>query len=124
VRSEQEHWIVGFCHLINIVPLWGLLICGGIWFRLREESREVVLHAQQAILFHIMMLCAVLIWSLVLIFVKIVQKISEPLALVIDRINDAFVLVLFIVYALICLFGCIQCLQGRSFRYPLVRIQP
>ena len=121
MRSEQEQQVAALCHLFNIIPLWGLLINGGIWFHLREESRKVVIHAYQAMIFHAMMLGVVLIYFVVWLLTKIIHSISERLAVMITQLNETIIWVLLIIYLVICLYGCIQCYRGRPFRYPLIR---
>ena len=121
MRAGREHQWSALCHLCNAVPVWGMLFAGAIWFHLREESREVVGHARQAILFHGILLMVALVYMIVGFLSKILQFISAALGQTIDRMNDVIFYGLLAAYIGICLYGAVQCLHGLAFRYPLIR---
>ena len=123
MRTEQENLAASLCHLFNILPLWGLLTAGAIWFQLREESRRVVLHAQQAMIFNVMGLALVLIWLLVGLLAKVVKYVSLPLGQGLVLVNNGILLVLGAAYVIICLMGFARCLGGQSFHYPLIKVE-
>jgi uncharacterized Tic20 family protein len=123
MRSTQEHSLAGVCHLFNVVPIWGLIAAGGIWYAVREESRFVVRHALQAMVFHAMLLVAGLVWLVLQLLCRLLQAISPALSNVLYGINDTIIQVLYVLYVGTCLLGCFRAFSGRPFRYPLVKIR-
>lgn len=125
MRPRQEQHLSALCHLCNAVPLWGLLFCGWIWFQLREESRTVRREAQQAMMFHALLMSGLLLWILATLLTRILHSLSlETASHLAARTNDIIFSGLMLAYVAICLTGCWRTLRDQSFRYPLVRPRP
>lgn len=121
MRTRQEQILSALCHLFNAIPLWGLLFCGWLWFSLREESRPVVHQARQAMIFHFLMMGAILISIMLEWLSRIIGVVlSLKLKFFLSTLNWWMIMVLLAVYGLICLYGFVRCLFGQPFRYPLV----
>lgn len=120
MRTRQEQILSSMCHLLNAVPLWGLLFCGWFWFSMREESRLVVRQAQQAIMFHILLMGGLLVWMLLGWLSRLIGVLSPDLGQIFDMLNWLIIRLLLLGYVTVCLLGFARCLSGQSFRYPLV----
>lgn len=121
MRKQQECSIAGFCHLLNVFPLWGLLFCGWIRFSYREESREVVAQAERAMTFHVILMSAGLIWMMVWLLARLVSALSSGAGALLMRLNHGVMLAVYVVYALICLYGALCAFRGKTFNYPMIR---
>ena len=121
MRSHREYQFSALCHLLNALPLWGLFFCGWIWFALREESRMVVRHAQQAMIFHALLLAALSVWVLLGLLARIMGVLSQNLGDGLLLLNGWIIRLLLAAYIVICLYGSYRCLSRKPFRYPLVK---
>lgn len=124
MRTRQEQIVSALVHLFNAVPLWGLLFCGWVWFAMREESRQVVRQARQAMTFHTLLMGGLLIWMLLEWFSRLIKQLSPTLGNLLMGLNGAIVTGLLIIYAAVCLLGAARCLSGQPFNYPLVGKKP
>lgn len=125
MRARQEQHLSALCHLCNAIPLWGLFFCGCIWFQLREESRTVRRQAQQAMMFHVLLMGSLIIWILLELFARLLNALELPSACrLVSQLNGVIIWTTLAVYVTVCLAGCWRILSGRPFRYPLVRLRP
>jgi uncharacterized Tic20 family protein len=125
MRARQEQLLSAVCHLVNALPLWGLLFCGWIWFQLREESRPVRRQAQQAMYFHGLLMTAMVIWMALELFTRILFALSlSTIGTLVSQLNGFIIWALLVSYVGICLYGSWRVLSGQPFRYPLVRLRP
>lgn len=122
MRQRQEQTLGGLCHLVNVIPVWGLILCGWIWYAVREESRYVVRHARQAMVFHAALLMALLVWVVLGLLGRLLSVFSIWLSEIIGYTNNVMMAAVMLIYAAVCLYGCVSTMAGRDFRYPWVRI--
>lgn len=120
MRTRQERILMASCDFLNAIPLWGLLFCGWVWFWQREESRPVVRAAQEAMMFHTLLMGGLLIYLLLGWVARLSAVLSPTLGFILDQLNLLIVTVLLIAYAAVCLYGGAHRLSGQSFHYPLV----
>jgi uncharacterized Tic20 family protein len=120
MRPPRENLCGAFCHLFNVIPVWGMIFCAVMWYALREESRRVVEAARQAMLFHGALLVALLVWMLVGLALRVLTPITPGLADFAASINDGMMTIVYAVYAFICLLGGARLATGGVFRYPLI----
>lgn len=123
MRAPQERLLSALCHLFNAIPLWGLLFSGLIWMRLREESRAVVWQAQQAMMFHAILMAGVLVCLLVHGLSRLVSILAPDVGAWLATANRWIVAALLIAYVVTCMVGFFMSLTGRTFRYPVVRFR-
>ena len=123
MRAPQEKTLAASCHFFNVIPVWGLIFCGGIWYAIREESRFVVGHARQAMVFHATLLVALLVWVLLGLVCRILDVISASFSHFLNSLNDGIMALFYVVYLAFCLLGCVRTFTGRPFHYPLVGIR-
>ena len=122
MRQLQENRLSALCHAVNIIPFWGLVICGIVFFKVREESRRVQGQALQAMVFHAMLLGVTAVFFILQLLVRVLRVISAGLSEGLEAVNQGMVAVIFVVFAAFCLLGCVRCLRGEAFHYPLVRL--
>ena len=120
VVREEERGFAALIHLLNAIPLWGVVFITVIWIYFRERSREMIFQAQQAMVFHIVSLVIVLVWLVVEMITFPVHVLSEPVASAIDAGNLFLLVVCLAIYAMICLTGVGLTLLGRPFLYPVL----
>ncbi len=120
MRSQREFTLSGLCHLFNIIPVWGLLVCGLIWYSLREESRTVVRQARQAMTFHALMMAGLLAGILLELLSKILRILSVNLGGLLSGINVTLITLFYLGYAAICIHGALRCFSRQTFNYPLL----
>lgn len=121
MRARRESLCAGLCHLCNALLLWGLLFCGWMWYALREESRYVVRHARQAMVFHTLMMATLLVYILIELVVEVLRVLSPALGTGLHRVNTVLFVAVLVAYWSVCLFGAWRCLRGHDFHYPLLR---
>lgn len=119
-RQEQEHNLAALCHLCNVVPIWGLIFCGMVWFNSREKSRYLIEQTQQAMVFHGALMLAFIAVVVVQILSGIVAYVIPFVGTPLDFINHAITYILLLAYTVACLWGAVSCYQGKPFRYPFV----
>ena len=124
MRTRQEQIVSALCHLFNAAPLWGLLFCGWVWFAMREQSRTVVRHARQAMIFHLLLMSGLLVWLLLDWLTRIIGVFSPSISGWLMQINNLILLVVLLAYVTICLIGFARCFSGQDFRYPLLSRRP
>lgn len=121
MRPRNEQQLAGLCHLFNAVPGWGMLFCGYVRYAMREESRLVVHHARQAMVFHSLILAGLMLWVLIELLCRVLAILSIYFSALLSSLNDLMVAGLIAVYVTTCLYGAWRCMSGRTFQYPLVR---
>jgi uncharacterized Tic20 family protein len=122
MRARQEQVIEAFCHLSNAIPIWGLFFCGVVWFWLREESRSVVRQARDAMVFHSLILVPMLLWCFLFQVIRLVRYLAPAwFCELLYWINNGMLLIVYIAFALVCLWGMLCRLRGEPFRYPFPR---
>ncbi|MCB2155903.1 DUF4870 domain-containing protein [bacterium] len=117
---EEERGFAALIHLLNAVPLWGVVFITVIWIYFRERSRELIFHAQQAMVFHIVSLVILLVWLIIGMITLPVRVLSENVASVIETANLAVLIVCLSIYGVVCLAGVGLTLAGRPFLYPVL----
>ncbi len=120
MRLRQEATYAGLAHLCNAIPVWGLLFCGWIMFAMREESRHIMLHTRQAMVFHALMLTMTLAYLVLEMLVRVLSVLMPLVGRGLHAFNTALFLVMLAAYISICLWGAYRCFSGRDFRYPLI----
>jgi uncharacterized Tic20 family protein len=123
MRSSKEYPLIACCHLFNMAPAWGLIFCGWVWYGMREESRLVVAQARQAMAFHALLLLALLAWMAMWLLAQLFSVLSPTFGHWFMNVNNAIMLISYLLYAGVCLAGFARAMSGRLFRYPLVRIR-
>lgn len=123
MRRRQEEVFSSLCHLLNILPVWGLVFCGGLWYLFREESRRVIYHARQAILFHLPLMVLLLVWMLMGLLSRILQVVFPGVGVILNNFNNWIMGGCYLVYLAICLWGFARTLSGFPFQYPLVSVK-
>ena len=122
MRPQQEQLVGSLCHLFNAVPVWGLLFCGWIWMTMREESRTVVYHARQAMMFHSLLMVVLVAWIMLEMLAKVLNVLSPLLGGLFHHVNTALVCGVLGIYVIICLLGFLRSRAGQAFHYPLIKI--
>jgi len=117
---DDERFFAALCHAAVIIPFWGIVAAALVWMYFKERSREVVFHAQQGIFFQVCALAIFLIAILAKIFEGIIRLISDSLADAIAALNFFFIVLGFVIYAGICLYGAYRVWTGNSFLYPVI----
>lgn len=118
MRRAREDFYCALCHLLNALPLWGLVGCGLIWYFLREESRRVIIHAQRAVTFHTLLLGAILIYIILDLVSRLMIQLVPGLFDYLRTLNHWLIRGLVAGYVMVCLYGFVRCLMGHSFHYP------
>ncbi|MFH0795158.1 MAG: DUF4870 domain-containing protein [bacterium] len=118
--KQNEREASALIHVGIIIPGWGLLIAGLVWFYFKELSRRVVFQAQQAIFFQILLLLAGVVALLLGNLCKLVEVVSPTFGEMLAKFNFWLFAGVFGVYAAVCLFGVYKVLCGEEFRYPIV----
>jgi uncharacterized Tic20 family protein len=121
MRRQQEQDLAAIGHACNVVPVWGLVLCGLIWFYARERSRYLTAQAQQAMVFHGLLLFMLVVWSLIELFARLIGFLVPLLGDLIKTFNLAVIYAALAGYVIICLVGAWRCWREGSFRYPLIR---
>lgn len=120
MRRQDEQTLAALCHFFNAVPIWGLLFCGFIWYDSREKSRHLVGQARQGMLFHGVLLAALLVWIVVELFVALLSFLLPPLGILLHLLNSIIVWVLVAAYAAVCIWGGTRVWAGEEFNYPFI----
>lgn len=120
MRRTDEQAMAALLHLCNVIPLWGLIFCGGMWFINRETSRYMVAQSRQALYFHGFFLFGILVWMLIELVTKLLKYLFPPLGVPLSFLNTLIITGLLIVYIFICLWGAWRCWSGENFRYPFL----
>lgn len=122
MRRPQEEYLAATCHLLNAVPLWGLLFCGWVWFDNREKSRYLVDQSRQAIVFQCLFLGVLLVWIIFTLIGRLLGMLFPPAMGFMDFFSGLFAIGSLILYIAICIQGAVSCLTNTEepFRYPIV----
>ncbi|MBI3737189.1 DUF4870 domain-containing protein [Candidatus Sumerlaeota bacterium] len=120
MRRRYELDMAALCHLCNAIPIWGLLFCGLIWFNSREKSRYLVAQAQQAMVFHGLLLFLIVVWMLVEIASKLLFFFLPPVGALLSLLNRGIISVVLVIYIGFCLLGSWRCFTSSPFRYPFI----
>ncbi|GEM_PF-537960 len=117
---DDERPFAALAHLLAAIPLWGVIGDTVIWLYFKERCREVVFHAQQAILFQVTVLVLIVVAEVAALLGRIVRFINENLSEFILDANYKILIVCFVAYVAICLYGAWVTWTGGSFLYPFI----
>lgn len=120
MRAPEESVHAGLCHLCNMIPLWGLLYCGGVYFWMREESRYVVRNAREAMMFHCLLMLITLVFLVADILRRLMGVIIPPLGSLLWTVNMIIFAAVVVAYWATCLYGACRCFSNLQFHYPLI----
>lgn len=122
MRARQEQAVAAFCHFSNAIPIWGLFFCGLVMFWFREQSRGVLRQARQAMVFHTLIMGALLLWCVVFQVIRLMRYLApEAFCDALYWVNNGVMLCLYMAYAGLCFAGSARMLRGEPFRYPFLR---
>ena len=118
----NERRMAAISHLMNIVPLWGLIANALIFFAWRERSRSVCFHARQGINLQILLLLLVTVKMLADILSKFVAVALEQSIIPIyaKSAGDVFLTIAYFIYAGFCFYGVFKAISGKFFLYPYI----
>lgn len=120
MRAPQESNHAGFCHLCNMIPLWGLLYCGLVLYWMREESRYVVRNAREAMIFHSLLMAATFVFLVAGMLGRLLGVLSPGIGSFLNELNMVIFYAIVAVYWMICLYGAYRCFSQDDFHYPLI----
>ncbi|MGF1573102.1 MAG: DUF4870 domain-containing protein [Sumerlaeia bacterium] len=120
VVRPEERGFAATAHLITMIPLWGYLFLILLYLHFREKSREVVFHIQQAMAFMFVSLCVFLFYLFASLIIKLIKTLDANVAIILDKINLGFLIAVYSVYCIICIYAIISVYMGKPFIYPLV----
>ncbi|MCE5230928.1 DUF4870 domain-containing protein [bacterium] len=120
MRAPQESMYSGLCHLFNMIPLWGLLYCGWVFYSMREESRYIVRHAREAMIFHSLLMAATLVFLISELLRRLIAVLSPAIGSFLHNMNITIFMTVVAVYWVICLLGAWRCFSRQNFHYPFI----
>jgi uncharacterized Tic20 family protein len=119
MRAEDRPY-AALAHFFAAIPLWGIVFNWILAMSFKEKSRDVVFHAHQGIFFQLPLLAIFVISVLFHLFFLLVTVVNHPIGRLLIFGNVVLVVVIFVAYVLICLYGAIAVLDGRDFEYPYI----
>jgi hypothetical protein len=120
VPRHEERGYGAAVHLLSAIPLWGPVFLLALWVYFKERSREIVLHIQQALVFHGLMLGILVVYFGLGLLLKPIGIINEGLADLLAQLNLAVLVLCYGVYVAVCLYGTVLTFLGRPYVCPLV----
>lgn len=117
---DEERLPATLVHALAAIPLWGVVGDCVVWLLYKERSREVVFHAQQAILFQVCVLGLGLVSVVVALFGRVLSVISDDFSRSVLQTNLLLLKVGLVFYVCICLYGAFVTWTGRRFLYPVL----
>lgn len=118
--KPKDKEIAGLIHLLNIIPLWGVLFNGIIWYLVREKNEDLVFNALQAIFFHSIFLALFIIGCGIHLFCLPIKFIVEQIGVLFIAINWSVIVICWVGYICTCLYGSYKKFNGEDFEYPFV----
>jgi len=117
---QEEKKFSALAHIFALIPFWGILGNGIIWYSFKEKSKEVIFHAHQAIFFQITLLIFFGFALLVELFCRLLKVVHLDLAMLLSRFNHLIFYIGVLIYALMCLFAAWTILSGSNYEYPII----
>lgn len=118
--NKKDREFAGITHLVNIVPLWGLVFNGVIWYIFKDKSKYVVFNAIQSIFFHLFFLTVMIIGIAFQVFIMLIKLLLSQIGSLLEFGNWTVMMVFFTVYILTCILGAWRIFNGEDFLYPFI----
>lgn len=118
--TNRQCTVAALCHLVILLPVWGLLGAFWIWHTRRDEHPELRFQAAQAIYFQAIWLLVTTLAALSQLFFKLLGVLNEGLSQTLSDYNFFFLVGVSGLMALLAVIGAVKVRLTGTWEYPVL----
>jgi len=118
--TNRQCTIAAVCHLVILLPVWGLLGAFWIWHTRRDEHPELRFQAAQAIYFQALWLLITTLAALSQLFFRLLGVLNASLSDKLETYNLYFLLGVSGLMALLAVIGAVKVRVTGTWEYPVL----